>query len=194
MSLRTVSLALAACYVAFTLAGCSGNPSGGGTPTTFLVDNKVDLSVLETDGKAANTSPGLTTTGIGNAVAVFKLTNLGNNPQGYTLAVTQPVGRVDARHVEGVCRPVRLRASVLSVRLGCRLQLHTLPLRNWTRHNAKKRMHCWHRNFKVAAIDQRAPTLHLVQKPTPFVLQLAIGRGNARYLRYRFSSAILARN
>jgi len=70
----------------------TGNPSGGGTPTTFLVDNKVDLSVLETDGKAANTSPGLTTTGIGNAVAVFKLTNLGNNPQGYTLAVTQPVG------------------------------------------------------------------------------------------------------
>ena len=70
----------------------TGNSSGAGTDTTFLVDNKVNLSVLETNAAGANTSPGLTTAGIANAVAVFKLTNTGNNPQGYTFAVTQPVG------------------------------------------------------------------------------------------------------
>jgi len=88
-------------YINYTVGGVAqpqigssptGNTSGNGSDTTFLVDNKVNLSVLETNATAANTSPGLTTTGTANAVAVFKLTNTGNNAQGYTFAVTQPVG------------------------------------------------------------------------------------------------------
>ncbi len=70
----------------------AGNSSGAGIDTTFVVDNKVDLNLIETDAAPANTAPGLTNTGTGNAVAVYKLTNTGNNPQGYTLAVTQPAG------------------------------------------------------------------------------------------------------
>ena len=70
----------------------TGNTTGAGSDTTFLVDNKVDLSLLETNSAPANTSPGLTASGTANAVAVFKLTNTGNNPQGYTFGVTQPVG------------------------------------------------------------------------------------------------------
>jgi len=71
----------------------TGNTTAGagkGTATQFLVDNKVNLSVVETDQLPANTSPGLTKTGTANAVAVFKLTNTGNNPQGYIFTVTQP--------------------------------------------------------------------------------------------------------
>ena len=68
----------------------AGNSSGAGSDTTFTVDNKIDLNLIETDAAPANTAPGLTNTGTGNAVAVYKLTNTGNNPQGYTLAVTQP--------------------------------------------------------------------------------------------------------
>jgi uncharacterized repeat protein (TIGR01451 family) len=70
----------------------TGNSSGAGTDTTFVVDNKVDLNLIETNTAPANTSPGLTTTGTANAVAVYKLTNTGNNPQGYTFGVTQPAG------------------------------------------------------------------------------------------------------
>lgn len=70
----------------------TGNTTGAGSDTTFLVDNKIDLSLLETNTAPANTSPGLTASGTANAVAVYKLTNTGNNPQGYTFGVTQPVG------------------------------------------------------------------------------------------------------
>jgi uncharacterized repeat protein (TIGR01451 family) len=70
----------------------TGNSSGAGTDTTFVVDNKIDLNLIETNTAPANTAPALTTTGTLNAVAVYKLTNTGNNPQGYTLAVTQPAG------------------------------------------------------------------------------------------------------
>lgn len=70
----------------------TGNSTGAGSDTTFVVDNKVDLNLIETNTAPANTSPGLTATGTANAVAVFKLTNTGNNPQGYTLGVTQPNG------------------------------------------------------------------------------------------------------
>jgi uncharacterized repeat protein (TIGR01451 family) len=70
----------------------TGNTSGAGSDTSFVVDNKVDLSLLETNTAPANTSPGLTASGTANAVAVYKLTNTGNNAQGYTFGVTQPVG------------------------------------------------------------------------------------------------------
>lgn len=64
--------------------------AGKGTNTQFLVDNKVNLSLIETDSLPANTSPGLTKTGTANAVAVYKLTNTGNSAQGYIFGVTQP--------------------------------------------------------------------------------------------------------
>ena len=70
----------------------TGNTSGVGTPTTFLVDNKVNLSLIETDSKAASTAAGQLGSALvsGSPVAVFKLTNTGNFTQGYTLGpVTQ---------------------------------------------------------------------------------------------------------
>jgi uncharacterized repeat protein (TIGR01451 family) len=78
----------------------TGNTTGAGSDTTFLVDNKVDLSLLETNTAPANTSPGLTSSGTANAVAVYKLTNTGNNPQGYTFGVTQPVGGTLFAHTD----------------------------------------------------------------------------------------------
>ena len=70
----------------------TGNTSGAGTPTTFLVDNKVNLSLIETDGKAASTAAGQLASALvaGSPVAVYKLTNIGNSPQGYIFGVTQP--------------------------------------------------------------------------------------------------------
>jgi uncharacterized repeat protein (TIGR01451 family) len=65
----------------------TGNTAGAGTATTFLVDNKIDLTVIETSGAATTTSPALT-----NVVTQFKLTNTGNNTQGYTLAATNLSG------------------------------------------------------------------------------------------------------
>jgi len=70
--------------------GNSTSGAGKGTATAFLVDNAVNLSVIETAGAPINTSPGLTQTGTANGVTAFKLTNTGNNPQGYIFAVTQP--------------------------------------------------------------------------------------------------------
>jgi uncharacterized repeat protein (TIGR01451 family) len=65
----------------------TGNTAGAGTATTFLVDNKIDLTVIETSGAATTTSPALA-----NVVTQFKLTNTGNFTQGYTLAATNLSG------------------------------------------------------------------------------------------------------
>jgi uncharacterized repeat protein (TIGR01451 family) len=65
----------------------TGNTAGAGTATTFLVDNKIDLSVIETSGAATITSPALP-----NVVTQFKLTNTGNFTQGYTLVATNLSG------------------------------------------------------------------------------------------------------
>jgi uncharacterized repeat protein (TIGR01451 family) len=67
----------------------TGNTAGAGTPTAFLVDNKIDLTVIETNATAVNTSPG-----VNNVVTTFKLTNTGNFTQGYTLAGTNLTGTV----------------------------------------------------------------------------------------------------
>lgn len=54
---------------------------GNGADTTFKVDNKVDLTVTEVGGTATTVGAGAT-----NVVTTFKVTNTGNNPQGYNLS------------------------------------------------------------------------------------------------------------
>jgi uncharacterized repeat protein (TIGR01451 family) len=54
---------------------------GNGASTTFLVDNRVDLTVTEVGGAATTTGAGAA-----NVVTTFRVTNTGNNPQGYNLS------------------------------------------------------------------------------------------------------------
>ena len=61
--------------------------AGAGASTTFLVDNRIDLTVAELSGNATITSPGAT-----NAVLAFTVTNTGNAPQGYLLTLTEEIG------------------------------------------------------------------------------------------------------
>ena len=59
---------------------------GAGVDTSFLVDNKVDLTVTQLSGSVVVT-PGVT-----NAVLAFTVANAGNSPQGYQLTLTEEVG------------------------------------------------------------------------------------------------------
>jgi hypothetical protein len=70
------------------------SPTGNSTPgannganTTFVVDNKIDLTVAE-QGSAA-TAVGA---GAANVVTTFKVTNTGNNAQGYNLSAANLTG------------------------------------------------------------------------------------------------------
>ena len=56
--------------------------AGAGASTTFVVDNRVDLTVTELSGNATITTPGAT-----NAALAFTVTNTGNAPQGYRLTL-----------------------------------------------------------------------------------------------------------
>ncbi|MEL6949322.1 MAG: hypothetical protein AAGM16_04245 [Pseudomonadota bacterium] len=61
----------------------TGNSTPGvsnGTATAFLVDNRVDLTLVETDSAPTPVSPGQA-----DVVATFSLTNTGNEAQGYAL-------------------------------------------------------------------------------------------------------------
>jgi len=75
--------------VAQTAIGSSstGNSSGAGTPTTFLVDDKLVLTVLHQDAADVNVTPGQT-----GAILVFKVTNTGNATQGVTFTALQTSG------------------------------------------------------------------------------------------------------
>ena len=67
----------------------TGNTTPGanaGASTTFVVDNRVDLTVAELSGSATITAPGAT-----NAALAFTVTNTGNAPQGYRLTLTEEV-------------------------------------------------------------------------------------------------------
>lgn len=64
------------------------SPSGNSTPganngaaTTFVVDNRVDLDVIELSNGTTQVNPGEA-----NVVTTFQVTNLGNAPQGYALS------------------------------------------------------------------------------------------------------------
>ncbi|MEM7610956.1 MAG: hypothetical protein AAF270_04725 [Pseudomonadota bacterium] len=61
----------------------TGNSTPGvnnGTPTTFVVDNRVDLTLLETDSQPTQVNPGQA-----NVVATFELSNTGNFVQDFAL-------------------------------------------------------------------------------------------------------------
>lgn len=75
--------------VAQTAIGSSptGNTDGVGIATTFVVDNKVNLTVLESNSTVTSVSPGAT-----NKVTTFKVTNNGNTAQGYNLMAANALG------------------------------------------------------------------------------------------------------
>lgn len=62
----------------------AGNTSGAGTPTTFLVDNKVNVTVTTTDATFVSVVPGATL-----QVTTFSVTNTGNTVQDFALASLQ---------------------------------------------------------------------------------------------------------
>jgi len=64
------------------------NPGvGAGADTSFLVDNKIDLSVSEISSSATVVTPGM----VGQVLA-FTVANSGNAPEGYQLTVSEEVG------------------------------------------------------------------------------------------------------
>ncbi len=68
----------------------TGNMVGAGTATTFLVDNKVLVTVAEVSASYTNVVPGQT-----QAVLTFTVTNSGNTVQDYALLSTHQVGGAD---------------------------------------------------------------------------------------------------
>lgn len=60
--------------------GNSTPGAGNGSATSFLVDNRVDLTLIENDGAQTPVSPGQA-----DVVATFTLTNTGNETQDYAL-------------------------------------------------------------------------------------------------------------
>lgn len=69
----------------------TGNTSGAGTATTFVVDRKVNLTILKQGVTATSVTPGMT-----SAVSTFLLTNLGNDAQDFSIAgVNEPTGYAD---------------------------------------------------------------------------------------------------
>jgi uncharacterized repeat protein (TIGR01451 family) len=65
---------------------------GAGSDTTFKVDNKIDLTVTEVGGAATTVGAGAA-----NVVTTFKVTNTGNNPQGYNLSSANVGGTLFTR-------------------------------------------------------------------------------------------------
>jgi hypothetical protein len=61
-------------------SSAAGNLVGAGTATTFLVDKKVNLTVVET-----NSAPTIVAPGQLAAVTTFTVTNTGNDPQDFAL-------------------------------------------------------------------------------------------------------------
>ncbi len=62
----------------------AGNSSGAGTPTTFVVDNKVNVTVTTTDATFVAVVPGSTL-----QVTTFSVTNTGNTVQDFALTSAQ---------------------------------------------------------------------------------------------------------
>jgi uncharacterized repeat protein (TIGR01451 family) len=62
---------------------------GAGTNTTFLVDDKIDLVVIEQSGGNHTVTPGQT-----NVVATFRVRNDGNAPHAFALSAANMVGGV----------------------------------------------------------------------------------------------------
>jgi hypothetical protein len=87
-NLATLSYSVGAAVQPTIGSSATGNTSGAGTATSFVVDNKVNLTVTESGNIVASVAPGST-----NQVTTFTVTNLGNTAQGYTfVAVNQLAG------------------------------------------------------------------------------------------------------
>lgn len=67
----------------------TGNSTGAGSDTSFVVDNKILHTVNEFSGNATVTSPGAN-----NQITAFTVTNTGNTAQGYLLTATNETGTV----------------------------------------------------------------------------------------------------
>jgi len=67
----------------------------GSDPTTFLVDNNVDLTVVSQDALTITVAPGSN-----DRVLEFLVTNLGNTTQGYTLSVVNGATAITMANVE----------------------------------------------------------------------------------------------
>jgi uncharacterized repeat protein (TIGR01451 family) len=65
---------------------------GNGANTSFVVDNKVDLTVTEVGGAATTVGAGAA-----NVVTTFRVTNTGNNAQGYNLSAANVGGTLFGR-------------------------------------------------------------------------------------------------
>jgi uncharacterized repeat protein (TIGR01451 family) len=66
----------------------NSNPGvGNGANTSFVVDNRIDLTVTELSGAATAVSPGQN-----NVVTAFTVANTGNAPEGFELSATNLVG------------------------------------------------------------------------------------------------------
>ena len=83
-----------------TQQGIESSPTGNSTPgpgvgadTTFVVDNMVDLTLVESNSAATPVNPGQA-----NAVATFTLNNTGNTAQGYAFTVTNLTSADPAVH------------------------------------------------------------------------------------------------
>jgi uncharacterized repeat protein (TIGR01451 family) len=70
--------------------GNSTSGAGNGTSTSFVVDNKVDLTVAELSGGYTTVSAGGT-----NEVLVYTVTNTGNTTQDFSLAASDQLGGAD---------------------------------------------------------------------------------------------------
>jgi hypothetical protein len=84
-SVSSPTLVPAACVYPVFPATTPLPPAYCGTPTTFLVDKKVDLSIVANG--VTNVTPGSAA-----QVLTYTLTNLGNDPQGFTLAAIDATG------------------------------------------------------------------------------------------------------
>src|SRR5580698_1000465 len=62
----------------------TGNSSGAGTATSFLVDTKLNIVVTTIDTQEVSVTPGQTA-----AVMVFQVSNQGNSTQGVTFTTVQ---------------------------------------------------------------------------------------------------------
>jgi hypothetical protein len=68
-------------------SSATGNTTGAGTATSFVVDNKINLLVTTTDTTFVSVIPGQTlATATATQVATFSVTNTGNSPQDFSLA------------------------------------------------------------------------------------------------------------
>ncbi len=80
-NLATLNYSVGGTAQAAVGSSAGGNLVGAGTATTFLVDKKVNLTVVET-----NSAPTIVAPGQVGAVTTFTVTNTGNDPQDFSLA------------------------------------------------------------------------------------------------------------